>query len=132
MGEHKLLGRAVITLTQTEYHNLKSSIRSGDCFLDFIKNMNDHQFRKVIMSNRRLQQLMKERNIPVLNLRKKPDPIILSGIDDPWLPKQIADELSSRHDIVEIAFFPPSRSWKGQYPVTFKKCEKFRVCQFYV
>ena len=62
---------------------------------------------------------MKERNIPVLNFPKK-TPITLSGVDDPLLPKQIADELYSRHDIVEIAFFPPCRSWKGQYRVSFK------------
>ena len=40
VGEHKLLRKAVITLTPTEYHNLKSSISSYDCFLDFIKSHN--------------------------------------------------------------------------------------------
>ena len=65
------------------------------------------------MSKRRLQQLMKERNISVLNLPKKPDPIILSGVDDPLLPKQIADELYSRHNFVEIAFSRPVEAGKA-------------------
>ena len=41
VGDHKLFRKAVIILTQTEYHNLKaSSISSFDCFLDFIKSHN--------------------------------------------------------------------------------------------
>lgn len=84
------------------------------------------------MSNQRLKQLMKELNIPPLKIPKPIDPVILSGVEDPLLPKEIADELSSRDDIVEIAYFPPFKNWKGQFRVTFKKNEHFSFCRFYV
>ena len=57
------------------------------------------------MSNRRLQELIKTHNLPVLRLitsfanRKK-----LDRLDDPRLPKQIA-ELAGREDVIEKIFF---------------------------
>ena len=84
------------------------------------------------MSNQCLQQLMKDRNIPPLKIPKPPDPVILSGLEDPLLPVQIAKELSSRDDVVEIAYFAPFRNWRGQFRVTFKKNGNFNFCRFYV
>ena len=75
------------------------------------------------MSNQRLQNLMKELKIQPLELPPPPDPIILSGIDDHLLPKQIAEELKPRKDILEIAYLPPYGRTKCQYRVTFKKSE---------
>ena len=58
------------------------------------------------MSNQRLQNLM-ELKIQPLEPSPPPDPIILSGIDDQFLPKQIKEELRIREDIVEIAYSHP-------------------------
>lgn len=84
------------------------------------------------MPNRRIQQLIKDRNIPPLKLPKPPDPVLLSGIQDPLLPQQIAEDLSSRNDVLEIAYYPPFRNGKGEFRVTFSKSQNFRVYRFYV
>ena len=85
------------------------------------------------MSSQRLQNLMKELNIQPLELPPPPDPIILSGIDDHLSPKQIAEELKSRKDFLEIASLPPyGRRTKCQHRVTFKKSDEFNTNVFYV
>ena len=85
------------------------------------------------MSNQRLKKLMKELKIPQLKIPPPPEPIILSGIHDHLLPKQIAEELAAREDIVEIAYIPPyGRRTRCQYRVTFKRNEDFNVHIFYV
>ena len=75
---------------------------------------------------------MKDRNIPRLKLPKAPEPVILSGPNDPSLLLQIAEDLRSRDDVVEIAYFAPFRHWRGQYRVTFKTSGTFNMCRFYV
>ena len=50
---------------------------------------------------------MKERKSQPLELPPPLDPIILSGINDHLSPKQIAEELKSHKDILEIAYSPP-------------------------
>ena len=85
------------------------------------------------MSNQRLLNLMKKLKIQPLELPPPPDPIILSGIDDHLLPQQIAEELKSRKDFLEIAYLPPyGRRTKCQYRVTFKKSDEFNINVFYV
>ena len=84
------------------------------------------------MSNQRLQKLMKDHNIPPLKIPKPSVPVILSGVEDPLLPVQIAKELPSRDDVVEIAYFASFRKWRGQFRVIFKKNGKFNSCRFHV
>ena len=85
------------------------------------------------MSNQRLQNLMKALKIQPLELPPPPDPIILSGISDHLIPKQIVEELKSRKVILEIAYLPPyGRRAKCQYRVTFKKSVEFNINVFYV
>ena len=84
------------------------------------------------MSNKRLQKVMKDHNIPPLKIPKPSDPVILSGVEDPLLPVQIAKELPSRDDVVEIAYFASFRNWRGQFRVTFKKIGNFNSCRFHV
>ena len=63
---------------------------------------------------------MKGLKIKLLELPPKPpDPILLSGINDHLSPKQIAEELKFREDILEIASLPPYGTTKGQYRVSF-------------
>ena len=78
---------------------------------------------------------MKDRNISRLKLPKAPEPVILSGPDDPSLPLQIAKDLRSRDDVVEIVYFAPFRHWRGQYRATFITSitsGTFNMCRFYV
>ena len=85
------------------------------------------------MPNQRLQNLMKKLKIQPLELPPPPNPVILSGIDDHLLPKQIAEELESRKDILEIANVPPyGRRTKCQNRVTFNKSDEFNINVFYV
>ena len=85
------------------------------------------------ISNQRLQNLIKGLKIQPLQLPPPLDPIIISGIDDHLLPKQIAEGLKSREDIVENAFLPPySRKTKNQYRVTLKKSDEFSINKLHV
>ena len=86
------------------------------------------------MPNERLQRLMKEKNISVLKLapnKTTPDPIMLTGINDPRLPRQISKELKKETDIIEIVYLPPSNpNQAGQYRVTLKWSDDFNACIF--
>ena len=59
------------------------------------------------MLKRRLQNFMKELKTMPLELPPLLEPIILSGIDDRILLKQVAEELNFGEDVVEIAYSPP-------------------------
>ena len=71
---------------------------------------------------------MKELKIQSLELAPPLDPFTLSGIDYHLLPEQIAEELKSRADILEIAYLPPNgRRRKCQYRLIFKKSVEFNI-----
>ena len=60
---------------------------------------------------------MEAHNIKPLKLPPKYSrPIKLDGIKDPKLPRQIAEELAERSDVLEVAYFPPAQTKvKGEY-----------------
>ena len=48
-------------------------------------------------------------------------PIKLDGIEDPKLPRQIAEELTKRKDVLEVVYFPPAQTKvKGEYRIKLK------------
>ena len=87
------------------------------------------------MPNDRLQKLMKERNIPPLKIppKAKRAYIKLRDINDPRLPKTIAEELQLvKDDILEIAHFvPTTTNSHAEYRVTLKFNDDFNSCIFY-
>ena len=40
---------------------------------------------------------------------KNSRPIKLDGIEDPKVPRQIAEELAKRNDVLEVVYFPPAQ-----------------------
>ena len=84
------------------------------------------------MSNQRIHRLMKEHKIPQISIPKLPEPVILSGVNDPMLPEQIAKDLKARDDILEVAYFPAYIKLRCQYRITFEKTNDFNMCMFYV
>ena len=87
------------------------------------------------MSNKRLQDLMKKHNVPPLNVMppKYSHPIILTGIDDSRLPKQIANDLQNRKDVLEVTYFPPAPQTKRreEYRIKLKSSDDYNVYIFY-
>ena len=84
------------------------------------------------MPNERILRVMREKNVPPIQLPKLPEPIILAGIDDPRLPAQIANDIRVRKDISEIALFPAYKNFKNQFRITLKKSNDYNVCIFYI
>ena len=55
------------------------------------------------MPSKRLQDLTEAHNIKPLKMPPKYSrPIKLDGTDDPILPRQIAEELTKRNDVLEV------------------------------
>ena len=72
---------------------------------------------------------MIQRNIKPLTFYLQHDSIIFPNKEDPHIPKQIAEELSVRNDVVEVVKFPPSG--KLLYRVSLKHGHDFYACIFY-
>ena len=74
------------------------------------------------MPNKRLQDLMEARNIKPRKMPPKySGPIKLDGIQVPKLPRQIAEELAKRNDVLEVVYFPPEQTKvKGEYQIKLK------------
>ena len=54
---------------------------------------------------------MEAHNIKPLKMPPKYSrPIKLDGIEDPKLPRQIAEELTERNDMLEVVYFPPAQT----------------------
>ena len=85
------------------------------------------------MPSKRLQHLMEAHNIKPLKLPPKYSrPIKLDGIKDPKLPRQIAEELAERSDVLEVAYFPPAQTKvKGEYRIKLKSSNEFNIFIFY-
>ena len=76
---------------------------------------------------------MEARNIKPLKMPPKYSrPIKLGGIQDPKLPKQIAEELTKRNDVLEVVYFPPAQTnVKGEYRIKRKSSDEFNIFIFY-
>ena len=85
------------------------------------------------MPNKRIQELMKAKNIKPIKLPKRQHKIIkLDGIDDPRLPKQIAQELAGRNDVREIVYhIYGDDETKREYQVNLNSSDGFYTCLFY-
>ena len=85
------------------------------------------------MPSKRLQHLIEAHNIKPLKLPPKYSrPIKLDGIKDPKLPRQIAEELAERSDVLEVAYFPPAQTKvKGEYRIKLKSSDEFNIFIFY-
>ena len=85
------------------------------------------------MPNKRIQEVMKAHNIKPFKLPpKNSHPVKLDGIHDPRLPKQIAQELSQRDDVVEIHHFPAAlMSTHEEYRVKLLSGDAFNTFIFY-
>ena len=58
-------------------------------------------------------------------------PIKLDGIEDLKLPRQIAEELAKRNDVLEVVYFPPAQAKiKGQYRIKLKSSDEFNIFMF--
>ena len=80
------------------------------------------------MFNRRLQELIGTLNMPPLRLTTNiTNHIKLDGIDDPRLPKQIAEQVAGREDVLEISFFPASiaRRTAEEYRIKLNSSNEF-------
>ena len=80
-----------------------------------------------------MQEVMKARNIEPFKLPPKySHPVKLDGIHDPRLPKQIAQELSQRNDVVEIHHFPAARMLNHEeYRVKLLSSDEYNTFIFY-
>ena len=76
---------------------------------------------------------MEAHNIKPLKLPPKYSrPIKLDGIKDPKLPRQIAEELAERNDVLEVAYFPPAQTKvKGEYRIKLKSSDEFNIFILY-
>ena len=56
----------------------------------------------------------------------------LDGIEDPKLPRQIAEELTKPNDVLEVVYFPPAQTKvKGEYQIKLKSSDEFNIFIFY-
>ena len=85
------------------------------------------------MPSKRLQDLMEARNIKPLKMPPKYSrPIKLDGIEDPKVPRQIAEELAKRNDVLEVVYFPPAQTKvKGEYRIKHKSSDECNIFIFY-
>ena len=85
------------------------------------------------MPSKRLQDLMEAHYIKPLKMRPKfSRPIKLDGIEDPKLPRQVAEELTKRNDVLEVVYFPPAQTkLKGEYRIKLKSSDEFNIFIFY-
>ena len=59
-------------------------------------------------------------------------PIELDGIEDPKVPRQIAEKLAKRNDVLEVVYFPPAQTKvKGEYRIKLKSSDEFNIFVFY-
>ena len=59
-------------------------------------------------------------------------PIKLDGIKDTKVPKQIAEELTKRNDVLEVVYFPPAQTKvKDEYRIKLKSSDEFNIFIFY-
>ena len=83
------------------------------------------------MSSRRIQELMKERNIPPLSIERL-EPQVLSGVDDTRIPEEIREEIRNLRDVEEVAMFLlNSRRKTHDFRITLKSSDDFRKFIFY-
>ena len=83
------------------------------------------------MSNARLKQLMGDNNIKPLKLPPPPESLILSGTEDPRLPKQIVNELKET-TLSKVSFSRTRLATGKSNGVTLKPCDYLNNCIFYV
>ena len=76
---------------------------------------------------------MEVHNIKPLKLPPKYScPIKLDSINDPKLPRPIAEELAERNDVLEVAYFPPAQTKvKGEYRIKLKTSDEYNIFIFY-
>ena len=84
------------------------------------------------MSNQRLKQIAKKRNIKSLTFHIQRELIIFPNKEDPHILKQITEELSVPDDVVNVAYFPPGGRRNLQNRVTLKQSGDFYACIFYI
>ena len=72
---------------------------------------------------------MEAHNIKPLKMPPKYSrPIKLDGIEDPKVPRQIAEELAKRNDVLEVVYFPPAQTKvKGEYRIKLKSSDEFHI-----
>ena len=59
-------------------------------------------------------------------------PIKLDGIENPKLSRELAEELSTRTDVLEVVYFPPVQTKvKGEYRIKLKSTDEFNIFIFY-
>ena len=63
------------------------------------------------MPSKRLQDFTEAHNIKPLKMPPKYSRSIkLDGVEDPKSPRQIAEELTKRNDVLEVVYFPPAQT----------------------
>ena len=84
------------------------------------------------MPSKRLQLLMESHNIKPLKMPPKYSrPIKLDAIEDPKVPRQIAEEMAKRNDVLEVVYFPPAQTKvKGKYRIKLKSSDEFNIFYF--
>ena len=85
------------------------------------------------MPSKRLQDLKEAHNIKPLKMPPECSrPIKLDGIEDPTLPRQIAEELAKPNDVLEVIYFPPAQAKvKGKYRIKLKSSDEFNYFIFF-
>ena len=85
------------------------------------------------MPSERLQDVMEAHNIKPLKMPPKYSrPIKVDSIEDPKLPRQIAEELAKRNDVLEVAYFLPAQTKvKGEYRTKLRFSDEFNIFIFY-
>ena len=58
-------------------------------------------------------------------------PIKLDGIEDPKLPRQTAEELAKRNDVLVVVYFQPSQTKvEGEDQIKLKSSDEFNIFIF--
>ena len=96
VGSHKLLRKGVVHLTASEHSQLKSSFESIYSFISFV-NKNVKQATTASDGT----HIIKSLKLPPKYSR----PIKLDGNQVPKLPRQIAEKLAKRNDVLEVVYF---------------------------
>ena len=77
---------------------------------------------------------MEAHNIKLLKIPPKyTRPIKLDGIEDPKLPKQTAEELAKRNDVLENVYFSSAQTKaKNEYRMKLKSNKEFDILYCYI
>lgn len=75
---------------------------------------------------------MKANNIKPIKIPQGfSEEVKLDGINDPKLPKEIAQDLADRDDVLEVCQYLRPRQKSREYRIKLKSSDAYNICIFY-